>query len=755
MYIIPVYNMLVLPDVNYYFKRESLEELGIPDVEVNDRVVFLVLREQKEREKIVPEDFYSIGVSGLVREKDADGAVGFQMTERVRISSIEVEEGEIQAEIEPIPEVKNVEEKEYQRRFMKLKEDILNFTSQYQWGIVARTYVVQWTNFNEAAVGMSSVLNLNLIQKYELLEKNTTSERIDLIEKAIYEMIAVNRVGGEAELAVRQKHEEIYREEALKRQIEFLQNQLDEMHPENITDVRRFEKKIDEAGMNEEAEKEAKKVLNRMKQEGKESHEYGLLYDYLDFVTGLEWKKHPLPEIDLEAARKVLDKDHYGLKKVKDRVIGQLAVMALSKKQSGSILLFVGAPGTGKTSIGQSIADALGRKYIRISLGGVRDEAEIRGHRRTYVGAMPGRIMDGIRKSGVSNPVVVLDEVDKLSQDYNGDPASALLEVLDPEQNNNFTDHYMNVPYDLSDVLFVCTANATDTIPGPLLDRMEQIQFPGYTSIEKFQIAKKHLIPKALKNTGISRTQLKITDAALRSLIDEYTMEAGVRELKKKLETICRNVAVELVSGKEETISISGKKLEKYVDARPIHREQILQKKQPGVVTGLAWTQAGGEILFIETQMVPGTGKLTITGQLGDVMQESAQIAFSLIRKKYERETEDWDKMDVHIHVPSGAIPKDGPSAGITMTTALASMVTKRAVSPEIAMTGEVSLRGTVMPIGGLPEKLLAAQRAGIRHVLIPEENMDDLKDVAEEVLQKLEIIPVRRVEEVLKYCLR
>lgn len=541
----------------------------------------------------------------------------------------------------------------------------------------------------------------------------------------------------------------------MKKQIDFLQNKLDEMHPENVSDVRKFEHKIMESGMNETAKKEAEKMLNRMKQEGSDSHEYGMLYDYLDFVTSLSWKKEPAFDVDLAEAEQILDEEHYGLKKVKRRIIEQMAVMALNKKQAGSIILFVGAPGTGKTSIGQSIAKALHREYIRVSLGGVRDEAEIRGHRRTYIGAMPGRIMEGMKRSGVSNPVMVLDEVDKLSRDYSGDPASALLEVLDPEQNNSFTDHYMNVPYDLSDVLFVCTANSTDTIPEPLLNRMEVIQFPGYTELEKFEIAKRHLLPKAMKNMGIKARQLKVPDAALHALINGYTMESGVRGLKKRLDTLCRYAAVKLVKGEQKSITVTAKKLPEFLDRRPIHHEHILEAKKPGVVTGLAWTSAGGEILFIETMQTKGSGKVQITGQLGDVMKESAEIAVSLVKSLYPKETADWEKYDLHIHVPEGAVPKDGPSAGITLTTALASLVTGKAVSPEYAMTGEVSLRGCVMPIGGLPEKLMAAQRAGITKVLIPYENMDDLSDVADEVKEKLEIIPVKKVTDVLKLVLK
>ena len=523
------------------------------------------------------------------------------------------------------------------------------------------------------------------------------------------------------------------------------------MHPESVSDIRRFELKIADSGMNDTAKKEAEKILNRIRQEGENSHEYGMLYDYLDFVTSLSWKKEEYQPIDLNKAEEILDKDHYGLKKPKERIIQQIAVMALNKKQSGSILLFVGAPGTGKTSIGKSVADALGRKYVRVSLGGIRDEAEIRGHRRTYVGAMPGRIMEGIKRSGVSNPVMVLDEVDKLVKAYDGDPSSALLEVLDPEQNSTFTDHYMNVPYDLSDVLFICTANSTDTIPEPLLNRMEVIEFQGYTESEKMQIAKKHLLPKVMKDSGIKKSNLKISGKALHSLIADYTMEAGVRGLKKRLETLCRVAAVQIVRGEEEKISVTDKNLKKYLDRQPIHHDKVSGKKNPGVVTGLAWTQAGGDILFIEALFTKGDGKVIITGQLGDVMKESVQIAVSLVKSKYPEKADVFKENDLHIHVPAGAVPKDGPSAGITLTTAISSLVTGRAVSPKVAMTGEVSLQGNVMPIGGLPEKLMAAVRAGVTQVFIPEENLDDLEDVAEEVKEKLNIVPVHTCEDVLK----
>lgn len=756
MFIIPIYDMIILPGVTYYFKSDVFRELKIPEFTSGDSVLFMMLKEDKNIGEMYPDDFFKIGVSGTVEGIDGEGNVSIRTKNRENLERISVREDQhLQALTTERAQVDDVGAEEQKERFEKMRASILRFIQGFQWGIWARSYILHWKSMEEAVSAISSYLNLTNEERYAILAADSMSGRMELMEHAVYEFIEMARVGEEAESAQQERHEEVYREEAIKKQIEFLQKQLDEMHPENVSDVRKFEQKIQSSGMNETARKEAEKVLNRMKQEGKDSHEYGMLYDYLDFVTSLSWKKESALQLDLKKAEEILDRDHYGLKKVKQRIIQQMAVMALNKQQSGSILLFVGAPGTGKTSIGQSIAEALGRAYVRVSLGGVRDEAEIRGHRRTYVGAMPGRIMEGMKRCGASNPVMVLDEVDKLSKDFSGDPASALLEVLDPEQNNSFTDHYANVPYDLSDVLFVCTANTIDTIPEPLLNRMEVIQFPGYTAVEKQQIARKHLLPKAMKKMGIKNQNLKATDEALQTLIHDYTMESGVRGLKKQLETLCRYAAVKLVKGEQKSITVSPKRLQEFLDQKPIRHESILEEKRPGVVTGLAWTSAGGEILFIETLLTQGSGKVQITGQLGDVMKESVQIAISLVKAMYPKEAEVLKKQDLHIHVPEGAVPKDGPSAGITLTTALASLLTGKAVSPEYAMTGEVSLRGTVMPIGGLPEKLMAAQRAGISKVLIPETNVDDLDEVAEEVKEKLEIIPVKTVTDVLKRVLK
>ena len=755
MIIRPIYNILLLPDVSYYFKKDFFSGFGGESIETGSDILFIFLKNDREDDDYTPDDFYPIGLAARAEGFGEEDAVSVRTLHRVDISDLEISDSGITAAASIRAEAADMTAGEEKQHFARLRSALLKFVQGYQWGLWARSFILQRKNICDLACALSDYLNLTAEEKYEILAADSLSARYDLITNAVSEFIEVAKVSEEAQNAQKGDQEQLYREAAIKKQIDYLQKELDDMHPENVSDIRKFEKKIETSGMNKEARREAEKVLNRMRQEGKESHEYGLLYDYLDFVTSLSWKTPEVKPIDLDHAEAVLDEDHYGLKKVKERIIQQLAVMALNKKQYGSILLFTGAPGTGKTSIGQSIARALGREYVRISLGGIRDEAEIRGHRRTYIGAMPGRIMEGIKRSGASNPVMVLDEVDKLAKDYGGDPASALLEVLDPEQNSTFTDHYMNVPYDLSNVLFVCTANTTDTIPEPLLNRMEVISFPGYTAVEKFHIARKHLLPKAQKAMGITPKMLKLTDGALRRMIDEYTMESGVRDLKKLIDTLCRTAAVRLVKNEGTALTVTKTNLPDYLGRKQLHHERKLTVRVPGVVTGLAWTRAGGEILFIETSLTEGKGKLLITGQLGDVMKESVQIALTLVKSLYPKESRVFEDHDLHIHVPAGAVPKDGPSAGITLTTALASLVTGKAVDTDCAMTGEVSLRGGIMPIGGLPEKLMAAQRAGISRVFIPAENEDDLEDVAEEVKKKLEIIPVKKVTDVLGRLLK
>lgn len=750
MIVIPIYDVVVIPHTTIYLNKDHYKRMTGVEPKSGAEVVFVFEKEETNYNALNESSFQPIGVAGEVIEPNVNDYVAIKTSERLNIKSVTLENHMIEVETTERPDIEDLPDEERKQDLERVKNGLLNALQYIQGGNLYRSWVMRIKSLGEVIATSTGWMAIEPEDKYAFVATDSVKEREQLYLNAIFENLEIYKVTNEAEAAQESENQKVYREQAIKKQMEFLQKELDAMHPENVSEVRKFELKINKCKMNEEADKEARKALNRMKQEGQNSPEYGQLYNYLDFMTSVPWKKQRFKNIDLNKAQEVLDADHYGLKKVKDRILEQIAVMNLNKTQSGSILLFVGAPGTGKTSIGQSIAKALGRKYVRVALGGVRDEAEIRGHRRTYVGAMPGRIMDAINKAGTSNPVMVLDEVDKLSQSYNGDPASALLEVLDPEQNFSFTDHYMNVPYDLSDVFFIATANSVDTIPEPLLNRMEVIQFNGYTPLEKKQIALQHLLPKTIKEMGLKPEQLEISDDMISTIISDYTMEAGVRGLKKRLNTIGRVAAVDIVKGADK-VTVTKDNIRHFLDMRPIIHDHILETKQPGIVTGLAWTQVGGEILFIETALTKGKGNIIITGQLGDVMKESAQIAISIVKSRFPDKADLFENHDLHIHVPEGAVPKDGPSAGITLTTALSSLVNNKPVDPTIAMTGEVSLRQKVMPIGGLPEKLMAAQRAGVKTVFIPKDNKPDLEDVAQEVKDSLTIIPVDSVEDVLK----
>ena len=750
MKIVRLYNSVVLPNSQIYLRGDHSKSLDGSILEINDEVV-IILSKKKNVEEITKEAFYDFGVTGKVVDKE-NGISVIEIYNRVKLEYIDdLGEGKYEIKITGCDTNHDISEEDEKNKLNKIKNELISFVGKYEWGLFARTYIMQWNTIDEIMSAFGELIILPPEDKYQLLEYDSDKKRYEEIERIFYEYINITNINKEAEKNEKEETEKLYREHALKKQIEYMQKELDKMHPEEISDIQKFEEKVEDSLMNDLAKKEAKKVINRMKQEGSNSQEYGMLYDYIDFMTTLSWKKEKYSEIKISKAKKILDKNHYGLTKIKKRIIEEIAIMNLTKKQSGNILLFVGPPGVGKTSIASAIAQAMNRKYVRISLGGIRDEAEIRGHRRTYIGALPGRILDGISKCGVSNPVMVLDEVDKLSSSYNGDPSSALLEVLDPEQNSTFTDHYLNVPYDLSDVFFICTANSTEKIPEALLNRMEVIEFNGYSPIEKLHIAKNHLIPEVLSKNGLEKNQLSIHDSGLKKIISSYTMESGVRSLKRILTHLAREVAVKIVTGEDQKITITSKNVSSYIDSKEIKHDMATKNKKAGIVTGLAWTSAGGEILFIESIFTKGEGKITITGQLGDVMKESVQIAISLVKEFYPDKVTLFQENDLHIHVPEGATPKDGPSAGITLTTTLASLLTGKIVSEKVAMTGEVSLRGNVMPIGGLPEKLMAAERAGIKTVFIPKDNVEDLKDVAKEVLDKLEIIPVSDVSEVLK----
>jgi ATP-dependent Lon protease len=510
--------------------------------------------------------------------------------------------------------------------------------------------------------------------------------------------------------------------------------------------------------MSKEATEKVEQELKKLKMMTPMSAEATVVRNYIDWIISLPWHKVTEVADDLDESEKILDEDHYGLEKPKERILEYLAVQVLVKKIRGPILCFVGPPGVGKTSLAKSISRATGREYVRLSLGGVRDEAEIRGHRRTYIGALPGKIIQSLKKAGVNNPVFCLDEVDKMSMDFRGDPSAALLEVLDPEQNFSFNDHYLDLDYDLSDILFITTANTLPDIPLPLQDRMEIIRLPGYTEYEKYNIAEGFLVPKQIKNNGLADKNVVFSKNAVLTIIRRYTREAGVRNLEREISSVCRKLAREVLKERDRSeFKVSEKSIPKYLGPFRFRQEQVEEKDQIGMVTGLAWTQVGGELLFIETLIMPGKGKLTVTGKLGDVMQESAQAALSYVRSRADNlmiEDEFYKKYDIHIHIPEGAIPKDGPSAGITMCTSLVSALTKRKVRRDIAMTGEITLRGRVLPIGGLKEKIIAAHRGGIKKILIPTENEKDLKDVPKTISKQLEIVTVEHMDEVLTHAL-
>ena len=758
MLVIPIYNTIILPDVQYNLEPDSLTDREKSTLKVEDTVILLPLKEEKTREELSVEDFYAIGLTGVIkgiRNADGDLIMAVRTELKVKVVNLVANREVLNAEYEIIYDEADIDEREQRAVFNMVLENLAQISSYFQWGSWAMRFSEKLDNVNEVISIVGPYTDLTVEEKYAMLETDSLMERYHLISEAMLKYRDLVELQVDINKKIQDKQGDNYRESMIRRQIELLNDELSEYNQDELSDVKRLESKIEEAGFPEEVKVEIDRVFNKFRQMGSDDHEYGSTLEYLEFVTALSWKPEEEQEIDIKKAKEILNKSHHGLKKPKERVTEQIAVMALKKQNAGSIILFTGAPGTGKTSMGKAIAEALGRKYIRISLGGIKDEAEIRGHRRTYVGAMPGRIMESIKRSGVNNPVIVLDEIDKLGYgSFNGDPESALLEVLDPEQNVTFTDHYMNVPYDLSKVLFICTANSIDEMSEPLLDRMEIIELSGYTAEEKFHIAKEHLMSKSLEETGLLRKNIGISDSVLKNIIANYTMEAGVRGLKKQIDKLMRQAAVKILEKEVEKVVIKKDDLPKLLGNKKALHDKVLKHNIPGVVTGLAWTQAGGEILFIETTAFAGTGQIVITGQLGDVMKESATIAVNLVKSLLFDKKIDFRDKDIHIHVPSGSVPKDGPSAGITMFTAIISLVLGIKVDSLLAMTGEISLRGQVLPIGGLPEKLMAAERAGIKKVLIPLSNKEDLIDVPESTKKSLEIVLVDTVTDVAKEAL-
>jgi ATP-dependent Lon protease len=604
---------------------------------------------------------------------------------------------------------------------------------------------------------VASNIGLKTEQAQSILEIDNTTERLRRVSEILNRELELLMVQQKIQSEARGEIDKTQREYFLREQLKAIQKELGDID-ERMEEVKEFRKKIEDAKMPEKVLKEAEKQLKRIEKMHPDSAEASTVRTYLDWLVELPWSKSTKDNLNIKAAKKVLNADHYDLEKIKERILEYLSVRKLNPKMKGPILCFIGPPGVGKTSLGKSIARSLGREFTRMSLGGVRDEAEIRGHRRTYVGALPGRIIQGIKHSGTNNPVFMLDEIDKVGTDFRGDPSSALLEVLDPEQNNSFMDHYLGVPFDLTSVMFITTGNVSDTIPSALRDRMEIIRLSGYTSEEKQGIAVNYLIPKQLKEHGLTARILRISNSALENLIGQYTREAGVRNLEREIANLCRKVAKQIAEGRRKKYLLSSKNIAKYLGAPRYLPEEEMTKDEVGVSTGLAWTETGGDIIYIEALTMKGKGSLTLTGQLGDVMKESAHAALSYVRSRATElgiHEDIFSKKDIHIHVPAGAIPKDGPSAGITMTTAIASALTGIPVSRSIAMTGEVTLRGSVLPIGGLKEKALAAKRAGILKVIIPRRNEKDLEDIPKYVKKDMEFFFADTMDQVLEVALK
>ncbi|HEY0317927.1 MAG TPA: endopeptidase La [Solirubrobacterales bacterium] len=735
----------------------------VNDVLGSNRMMAMVASRDPKKEEPGPEDLYDIGVVGVVARmvKVPDGSVRIlvQGTQRIKLGDYIAEQPYMVARISPLPDVSEPSSelealtRNVRRTFSEIVEQIPYLPEEL------RQAVANIDDPSALSHLIAGSLRIPSAEKQQLLEEVDVAKRLRHLSQILARELEVVQLGSQIQSQVQSEIDKGQREFFLRQQMKAIQSELGE-EDEQQAEVNELRERIEEAELPEHAAKAAERELSRLAKLPPAAAEHGVIRTYLEWLVELPWSVETEDNLDIGHAREVLDADHYDLEKVKDRILEYLAVRKLNPKSPGPILCFVGPPGVGKTSLGRSIAKALGRKFERISVGGVRDEAEIRGHRRTYIGAQPGTIIRALRDAGSRNPVFMIDEIDKMGADFRGDPASAMLEVLDPAQNDSFRDHYIDLEFDLSDVVFIATANILDTIPGPLLDRMETIELAGYTVEEKKHIARRYLVARQIEANGLKPSQIEFSDAALTAIIEEYTREAGVRNLERQIGTICRKVAREVAEGKVKAkVRISAKRVRQLLGRRRVFAEQRRRTKVPGVATGLAWTPTGGDVLFIEATAMPGGGKLTITGQLGDVMKESAQAALSWVRGHWQQFAPgldaDWfTEHDIHIHVPAGAVPKDGPSAGVAMTVALASLVSGRPVRNDVAMTGEVTLTGQVLPIGGLKEKSLAAQRAGIKRVIVPERNEGDVAEIPKHELGDLEFVFVDEVSQALDVAL-
>ena len=763
--VLPLRDTVTFPDmlIPLNVGQERSIEL-VNDVLRGDRSIAMVASANPEAEAPGPEDLYSVGVLGVVarmiRVPDGTLRVLIQGGQRVRIENWLQTEPYLVAEVAEAPDVVD-QTPELTALMRNVQQTFTDIVEQVPY--LPEELQIMVANVDDPSVLahlIAGALRLKTEEKQALLEEVDVGKRLRRLSEILARELEVVAIGSKIQSQVQSELDKGQREYFLRQQLKAIQEELgeaDEMQAE-ITELR---EELDATELPEAVRKQADRELSRLERLQPAMAEYGVVRGYLEWIAALPWDKSTEDNLDLKHARNVLDEDHYDIEQVKDRILEFLAVRKLKPDARGTILCFVGPPGVGKTSLGRSIARALGRKFERLSVGGVRDEAEIRGHRRTYIGAMPGTIIRAMRDAGANNPLLMIDEIDKMGADFRGDPSSAMLEVLDPEQNHSFRDHYLDLPFDLSAVTFVTTANTLDTIPGPLRDRMEVIQLAGYTEEEKLQIAKRYLVPRQIERNGLTKSKIAFTDPALRVIISDYTREAGVRQLEREIGTACRKVARQVAEGSaKRKVTVTEPRARELLGRQRFYSEVRRRTSRPGVATGLAWTPVGGDVLFIEATAMPGKGNLTITGQLGDVMKESARAALSYVRSNAAELLPDLDEdwfahHDIHIHVPAGAIPKDGPSAGVAMTTALASLLSGRPVRSDVAMTGEITLTGQVLPIGGLKEKALAAQRSGIKVVIAPARNEQDIDEIPEHLRKDLEFTFVSEIGEVLEVALQ
>src|SRR6059036_3268739 len=759
--ILPVRGLVVFPGTVIPLNVQRAASLKLLDDTLpRTKVIGLLTQRDEAKEDPEPQDLYHVGTAALVlkmiRQADDHVVLITQGLRRFTLRKIVATSPFIRAEVDLVNSIPPPESKEWEATFRNLRDSATRlFELTPEAPEQARLMILNISSPEQLADFLAPNLNIDVAQRQAILEEPDVEKRIRAVQRHISAQLEIAQIQEKLQKDVASQFSDAQRRAYLRSQIKAIQHELGEAEAGSEEQAQQLRKRLEEAKPPEEVMKQAERELKRLDFIPSASPEFSVIVSYIEIIADLPWNKLSKDNLDLDQAQQVLDRDHFDLEKVKKRLIEYLAVRKLNPQGHGAILCFLGPPGVGKTSLGQSIADALGRKFVRISLGGMRDEAEIRGHRRTYIGSMPGRIVQELRRAGTRNPVFMLDEIDKIGADFRGDPASALLEVLDPRQNNAFVDRYLDVPFDLSQVIFIGTANYIDGVPEPLRDRIEVISLPGYTEREKLEIARRYLLTRQLEENGLKPEQIDWQDEAILRIINDYTHEAGVRELERQIASVCRGIASQVARGKTDHVTVMPDVVAEMLGPAKYVRETKLKTSKPGVVTGLAYTPAGGEILHIEATRYPGKGNITLTGHIGEVMKESVQAALSLLRSRDGQlgvNAEDFRKLDIHVHVPAGAVPKDGPSAGIAMFTALASLFSNRPVRPDVAMTGEITLRGLVLPIGGLKEKSLAAMRAGITTVIIPKLNEKDLVDVPEEAKHKF--VPVENVDEVLEAAL-